>query len=359
MAEGEGDGEDRTEAASARRLQRAREQGHVPLSREVGPLAALGAVTLALMIVGPASGRTLTLRLRDMLAESGEFDPSGAHALIVARHAVSLVAATAGPLVLAAVLPGAAATLLQSNFLLSTASLMPDFARLDPRRGLRRVAGRETLVQLVKALAKAGVLGFAMWRVLKSDLPALFAAPLWQPELLWDRLARELARLLLLLAGAQALIAGLDLLWVRYTHAASLRMSKQELKEEHKETEGNPQIKGRLRQLARQRARRRMMAAVPKAAVVVTNPTHYAVALAYERGGKGAPRVVAKGLDEIAAKIREVAEAHKIPLVANPPLARALYRVELDMEIPAEHFRAVAEIIAYVWRLRPRTAPRR
>jgi flagellar biosynthetic protein FlhB len=140
--------------------------------------------------------------------------------------------------------------------------------------------------------------------------------------------------------------------------ARKLRMSRQEQKDEHKESDGNPQVKARLRQLARSRARKRMMTAVPKAAVVITNPTHFAVALAYERGTKGAPRLVAKGADEVAERIREIAREHRVPVVANPPLARALFRIEIDTEIPSEHFKAVAEIIAYVWRMRAKVARR-
>ena len=137
-----------------------------------------------------------------------------------------------------------------------------------------------------------------------------------------------------------------------------MRMTRQEVRDEHKESDGDPQIKARRRALQRQRARRRMLAAVPKATVVVTNPTHFAVALAYERAGGAAPRVVAKGMDEVARRIREVAMATGVPLVANPPLARALHQVALDAEIPAEHYKAVAEIIAYVWRLRTRLGGR-
>jgi flagellar biosynthetic protein FlhB len=151
--------------------------------------------------------------------------------------------------------------------------------------------------------------------------------------------------------AAQAGIAALDLLWVHLRHSRSLRMSRHDILEEHKETEGDPRVKARLKQIRMFRARKRMLAAVPKATVVITNPTHYAVALAYDRGRHAAPRVVAKGVDALAARIREVAEANRIPLVANPPLARALYRVELDADIPAEYYQAVAEIIAYVWRL--------
>lgn len=150
------------------------------------------------------------------------------------------------------------------------------------------------------------------------------------------------------------MVAAGDVLWVRWRHGRQLRMSRQDIQDELKDTEGDPRIRARIRQLRQQRARRRMLAEVPKATVVITNPTHYAVALAYDRAKHAAPRVVAKGVDAMAARIRDMAADHRVPLVANPPLARALYRVELDAEVPAEHFQAVAEIIAYVWRLRQR-----
>ena len=172
-----------------------------------------------------------------------------------------------------------------------------------------------------------------------------------QPGALLDRLARGLLHLAMLVLGAQAIFAGLDLVLVRVRYARRMRMSREEQREETKETEGDPRVKARLRRLRAARARRRIMAAVPTATVVVTNPTHYAVALRYEQGKGGAPRVVAKGMDEVAARIRAIAEENRVPLVANPPLARALYTVELDREVPAEHFQAVAEVIAYVWRL--------
>ena len=160
---------------------------------------------------------------------------------------------------------------------------------------------------------------------------------------------------ILVVLPAQAAIAAVDFLWVSLRHARGLRMSRHDIIEEQKETEGDPRVKARLRQIRMARARRRMLAAVPKATVVITNPTHYAVALVYDRAKHAAPRVVAKGVDTLAARIREVAAENRVPLVANPPLARALYRVEVDADIPAEHFQAVAEIIAYVWRLgRPR-----
>jgi flagellar biosynthetic protein FlhB len=160
--------------------------------------------------------------------------------------------------------------------------------------------------------------------------------------------------MLMVTAGVQGLVALADVVRARLKYARDLRMSREEMRRELRESEGDPHVKARFRQLRMQRSRRRMLAAVPKATVVVTNPTHYAVALAYEQATGGAPKVIAKGVDELAARIRATAEDNHVPLVANPPLARALYRVELDAEIPAEYFQAVAEIIAYVWRLNGR-----
>ena len=200
-------------------------------------------------------------------------------------------------------------------------------------------------------MAKIAVIGFVLWRVLMADLPGLMLAPFGDPNQLLARAAGPVLHVLLVVLAAQAVIAVLDFVWVILRHTRGLRMSRHDIQEEQKETEGDPRVKARLRQIRTFRARRRMLAAVPKATVVITNPTHYAVALAYDRAKHAAPRVVAKGVDSLAARIREAAEANRVPVVANPPLARALYRVEVDADIPAEHYQAVAEIIAYVWRL--------
>jgi flagellar biosynthetic protein FlhB len=249
---------------------------------------------------------------------------------------------------------GAAATLAQTRFLVHLGALQPDLARLDPRRGLKRIGGRETLIQAGRALLKLGILGWAGWHALGGIVPDAGRMLVEPPGVLLDRLVRGLLHLAMLVLGAQAVFAGLDLVLVRLRYARRMRMSREEQREETKEAEGDPHVKGRLRRLRTARARQRMMAAVPGATVVITNPTHYAVALRYDQGKGGAPRVVAKGVNEVAARIRAVAEESRVPLVANPPLARALYKVELDREVPAEHFQAVAEVIAYVWRLRGR-----
>jgi flagellar biosynthetic protein FlhB len=341
---------DKTQPPTARRIERARGMGQVPLSREVSGLAGLGAATLVLMMSGPALSQALVGRLAGILARADTLGPIPAlHAAVVAGGLVL------APLTLAVLLASVTSTLLQTGFLFRPEAMMPDPARLDPRRGLSRIFGVGALVEQGKSLAKIGVLGYAAWRVLSGALPMLDSAVLWMPVQLADHLLRQVLHLMLMMLGAQAVIAGADVAWVRYRHFSGLRMTRDEVKQEGKESDGNPQIKARLRQIRHARARQRMMAAVPAATVVVTNPTHYAIALAYDRGKRGAPRVVAKGVDEVAARIREMAQENRVPLVANPPLARALYSVDLDAEIPAEHFKAVAEIIAYVWRLRGRT----
>ncbi len=344
-------GEDRTEAPTQRRLQRARDEGQVPISREVAGLAGLGAASLVIAVFGPVLGRNLLARLADMLVISPQVTVGSA--LTACCVATAMVTA---PIVLGVLAASVAGSLLQTGFLLNPAALRPDLARLNPMRGIKRIFGPAGLVEIGKSIVKLAVLGVAVYHVLSANLLGLKAALVWLPGQSVGQTSQLFIQLAKTVLGAQLAIAGADVLWVRYRHAQQLRMSKQDVRQDAKEADGNPQVKQRLRQIRMMRSRKRMLAAVPTATVVVTNPTHYAVALAYDRSNGGAPRVVAKGMDEVAARIREVAQDNRVPLVANPPLARALYRVELDAEIPAEHFKMVAEIIAYVWRLRRRAA---
>ena len=347
----EDDAGERSETATARRLQRARDAGQVPLSREAPTLAVLAAAALLLALEAPRAAHTLTGQLAELLSQIDRQNPTTA--LRIAGLAILQAAA---PFVLAAMVAGAAAVIAQTGGMVNYGALLPDLSRLSPSRGLARLLSVTALLDLGKSLAKLFAAGIAVWSVLAAALPMLPTALLWHPGALLDRAGREVLRVLLALLGTQAAIAGFDILRARWAHARNLRMTRQELRDEHKETEGDPHIKARIRRLRFQRARKRMLRAVPKAAVVITNPTHYAVALSYERGSAGAPRVVAKGVDAMAARIREIARAHHVPMVANPVLARALYPVELDAEIPRELFQTVAEIIAYIWGLRRRVA---
>jgi flagellar biosynthetic protein FlhB len=346
MAE-QGDAQERTEDPSARRLEKAREEGQVALSPELPALAVLGGAATMLAMTAPGMGRALVDRLGVMVEQ--------AHVLTLAQAkelALGTLMITALPFVAAAIVLSAAATLLQTGFLLRAEAALPDLSRLSPARGLARVFGVDSLINGAKSVIKIAVVGTAAWMVLGAALPDLARAFDWEAENLVAQTAVLVLRMLIAMLVAQALITVADMLITRIRHTRSLRMSRQELRDEHKEMEGDPHIKARLKRMRLQRGRRRMLAEVPKATVVITNPTHYAVALAYDRGGDAAPRIVAKGVDEMAARIRETAQAHGVPIVANPPLARALYPHELDRAIPAEFFAPVAEIIAYVWRLR-------
>lgn len=347
------DAEDRTQAPSERRQLRAREEGKAPLSRELVTASSLATAALLLALAVPSLARDLAIRLRNMLADAA-LDPGRA-----LEQAGLAWAASTGPVLVALVLAGMAAVLLQTGFLIHGSAMLPDLARLDPRRGLKRVFGLDNGVEALKALAKLGVLGWAVWSAFRSAWPDVPGSLLWTPETLAEHVARTLLHMVLLVLAAQCGIALLDTAWTRWRFTQRLRMSREDLRQESKESDGDPKVKGRLRQLRLARAKRRMLAAVGKATVVITNPTHYAIALAYERGGSAAPRVVAKGVDDVAARIREAAEKAGVPLVANPPLARALYLVALDAEVPAEHFKLVAEVIAYVWRLRGIAGQRR
>ncbi len=313
------------------------------------------------LVRSPAAGvvatvlpSTLPRATRDLAAVlTGASRLAVTDALGLAAHAIAL---TAAPFIAAALIAGSLAVLLQTGFLIHLDSLMPDLSRLDPRRGLRRIGGPATLLETAKALLKLAAAGGFGWHVMRTILPRLGDAMTLEPASLLRMLSSDIEALVIAMLAVQAAIAGADVMRVRVQHALSLRMSRHEVREEQKDSDGDPRIKARIKALRRQRARQRMMAAVPKATVVVTNPTHYAVALAYNRGNGDAPRVVAKGVDAMAARIREVAREHRVPVVANPPLARALHLVELDAQIPADHYKAVAELIAYVWGLRTRRA---
>jgi flagellar biosynthetic protein FlhB len=350
---GGGHEEDRTEAATPRRLQRAREQGQVPVSRELTTFAGLAAVGLVVFMAAPGVAREVAVRLSVFLANAHQLSADGS---AVQTAGLVWLRATA-PFVLAAMLAGVAVVLLQTRFLLSGKALRVDISRVNPLAGFKRLFSVSSLVEAAKSLVKLAVLGVVLWQVVYADVPGLLRAIYGEPGQLLARLMWPLQHVIFVVLAAQAAIAAGDYFWVTLRHARGLRMSRHELQEEQKETEGDPRVKGRIKQIRSVRARRRMLAAVPKATVVITNPTHYAVALLYDREKHAAPRVVAKGVDSLAARIREVAESNRIPLVANPPLARALYRVDVDATIPAEHYQAVAEVIAYVWRLgRPRGA---
>lgn len=347
------EGGERNLPATQRRLEQAREQGQVARSRELPAflLVALGAG--ALYAAGPALVDRFGALVRGGLAITP------ADALDPARMLPRLGAAALDALLLSAPFFGAAvalallAPLALGGWTLSAKAVQPDLARLDPLRGIGRMFSAQGAAELAKALAKAGVLlAAAVWLiwVQRGEFAALVAQP---PGIAFAAALRLVGLDALVFAAALGLVAAADVPFVLWRHHQDLRMTQEEVRRENREMEGDPRLKSRIRSLQRETARRRMMAEVPKADVVVTNPQHYAVALAYREGRMGAPRVLAKGADLVAARIRDIARASGVPLLEAPPLARALYRhAELGAEVPKALYTAVAQVLAWVYRLR-------
>jgi flagellar biosynthetic protein FlhB len=335
---------ERTEPASQRKIEKARQEGEVALSREaVGFLALLFAVGAAALVL-PGEGRRLMAALAGTLAQGGTREP-----WLAVKDWTGVFLALAWPVAGAAVLGAVIATLMQTRGAITTKGLLPNLAKISPMAGAKRLFGAEGWLEFLRTLIKIVTVGAALWFV-GRDLPGLAVLMEAPPAALLGAAGQGATRLALATLAVFALLAGFDLLVVRHRHLERLRMTRQEVREEMKETEGDPMIRARLRQLRESKGRSRMMAAVPRAAVVITNPTHYAVALEYEAGKAAAPKVVAKGVDAMAARIREVAREAGVPLVSDPPLARSLYRLDLDTEIPPEHWDAVARIIAFIMR---------
>ncbi len=344
--EDEGGGGERTEPATPRRIEKARQEGQVALSKEAVGFAALLASALAAIMLLPVQVRELAAAMRGLLGRAHELQAERA-----AADWAGLFLDLAWPVAGAAGLAAVAVTLLQTRGAISAKSLVPKLSKISPLTGAKRLLGVDGLLEFLRTLAKMLIVMAALWFVARDlpDVAPLLEAP---PAEVFARAGDGVLRLLLATLVAFAFLAGVDVLITRHRHLQKLRMSRQELKEEQKESEGDPAIRGRLRQLREQRGRQRMMAAIPRAAVVVTNPTHYAVALEYNPGQSAAPKLVAKGVDVMAARIREKAREAGVPIVSDPPLARALHRLDLDTEIPAEHWDAVARIIAFVMRAR-------
>ena len=288
----------------------------------------------------------------DLLLQQPSINPATALRRIVLASSLDVLPLIALPAVASVLAIG-----LQTGFAVSLTPLQPRLDRISPAAGLARLFSQQNLFDTVKAILKLVVLSLILALVIAPDLQKLASSAFDRPRQLPSALLATIFRICLLVLALQAAIAVGDMLWTRFTFIRSMRMTRSEVKEETKDTEGDPHVKSRLRQLRFKRTRQRIRAAVPRATVIVTNPTEYAVALAYDRARGGAPRVVAKGMNLVAKAIRDLAHHHGIPLVANPPLARALYLLEITAEIPPEHYKAVAEIIAYVWRLRAQIAP--
>jgi flagellar biosynthetic protein FlhB len=354
MAEGEQSSEDRTEAPSQRRLQEARDAGQLPVSRDLGTLAMMAGAAMGASMLAPGLAVRMATQCAAMFDELDRISIAdgrlGGHLSQAALSAALLAGSIIAPAMACAI----GCTLLQTQFYIGAAPLKFDLSRISPLAGFGRMFSRRRVLDFLKSLLRLTILSIVLWSVLRHTLSA--SIPVLNSDVgrLLPAAGGQLGALVRPMLMLLVVSAAADVFLVRYQHMQSMKMSRQDLKMEMKQSNGDPFIKARLRRMREQRSRRRMMDKVKTAAVVLTNPTHYAVALAYERGGDSAPRVVAKGADLIAARIREEAAANGVPVVENPPLARALFKVELDQEIPADHYRAVAEVIAFVWKLKNR-----
>ena len=345
--------QDRNLPASEKRKRRAREDGQVPRSRELNHFAVLGVVGAVLMVVAAP----LSNWLRQALAESLDFDrqavtdPQQMGLALQALIGKALLVVL--PLGLVSIVVAIAATVVAGGWNFSTKAIRPNFGRFNPISGLGRLFNKQHLIDLMKMTLLALVIGTVGYQYIRSEFDALVGLLMVPLPQAFSRLGGLMATvfgLMLLVLGAWALV---DVPLQRFLWLERLKMTREEAKQEHKEAEGNVEVKGKIRARMREMSRKRMLSAVPAADLVVMNPTHYAVALKYDESRMGAPRVVAKGTDLMAMKIRDLARESKVPVLQAPPLARALYaHVELDQEVPAALFAAVAQVLAWVYQLR-------
>ncbi|MET0274898.1 MAG: flagellar biosynthesis protein FlhB [Phenylobacterium sp.] len=348
MAE-ENDAASKTEEPTPRKLEQAREKGDVAKTQDLPNMASLAAAAGVLAIAGGWMSRDLASALTPFLARPDAISLVNGGAVEVARQSILAAAPLMLAVILAAGLAGGAGHLMQTGLMYTPDKLKLDFKKVSPLGGFKRLFGLDGLMNFIKSVLKVVVTGAVAYWVLKPFWPQVVGLSALDPVAMLPLTAEILRRLVFAVAGLLLVIAGADWFWQKQRFMARMRMSKEELKEDFKQSEGDPHVRARQKQIRAERSRRRMMQAVPGATVVVMNPTHYAVALRYEQGEDEAPLCVAKGLDTLALKIREIAEEAGVPVIEDPPLARALYAaVEVDDMIPPAHYQAVAKIIGFI-----------
>lgn len=345
------DASERTEEATAKKIEDALNKGQTPYSREAPAFASLLAILAVLGLVAADATADLVRVLARFLDNSADLRlEEGTDATALALKLYSATAIFLLPIVSVLAAAGVAAALAQSSPRMVGDRIQPKLERISILAGVKRIFGSQGLVEFLRSLFKFAVVGAVAVLVLRNEIPTTIRAVFVDPALLPGQMLAIAIRLLSVICSATIILVAADLVWTRIKWKRDLRMSRREIKDEIKQAEGDPILKARIRSAQKDRSRRRMLTTVPRATVVITNPTHFAVALAYARGSGGAPRVVAKGSDLVALKIREIAAGHDIPIVENPPLARALYyAVEIDRFIPEDFYRAVAQVLFFVY----------
>lgn len=354
MAEGEQEDEtQKTEEPTPKKLEESRKKGQVALSREINNWVMLFVGTIVILVIGPSALSALTEHMKSYI-ERAHLMPSipGGFGFLLGDTFWATLGILALPLIIL-MIAAFLAPFMQIGPLFAPEVIKPDISKISPMQGFKRLFSMKSIMEFVKGIFKIGIIGVVGTILLfpfYANVDHMIGLPL---PLMMEELSSLVLRLMSGILVVLLVVAVIDLIYQRYEHYKKMRMTKQELKDEYKQTEGDPQVRAKLRQLRQEKARARMMQAVPEADVVITNPTHYSLALKYDPDEMDAPVLVAKGIDEVAMRIREVAKEHDIPLFENKPLARVLYdTVELDEMIPPEHYQAVAEVISYIFKLR-------
>lgn len=354
-----GDDQEKTEQASPKKRADARKKGQVPTSRDVSSAILILVVVLVFKGLGP----TFFAKIKGIMVatfSSLSMAPMTSSTFTgLMQQGMLSVLLIVGPIVGLMALVGGLSVIVQHGILWTPDPIMPQFSRIDPLAGFKRIFSATAVANLIKTILKFLVIGFVAYKVFRDELSTVVTmTQLNLPEIV-ELSGDVLTHLVLKLGLVVAVIGAADLGFQRWEHERKLKMSKQEVKDEAKQSDGTPLVKSRIRSLQREMAKKRMMADIPTADVIVTNPTHLAVALRYQASDMGAPRVVAKGAGFIAERIKAIAAEHKIPIVENKPVARSLFKtVDIGKEIPSEIYRAVAEILAYVYKLKGKGAKR-
>jgi len=347
----EQDKDSKTEEPTAKRLREARQKGNLARSEEVGHWFILAGATAVIALLSGTLANTVVETFTPFLERPHQFAVSPEGLSLLADHVGFAMALILLPILFVLMAAGATGQLFQNAPTWTAEKLKPELKKISPLSGLKRIFSISNLVEFTRALIKLAIVVALVLLVIWPDrefLPLLISM---DPLMILHMIVREALILLGAVLAVLGAIAAADLLYQRWKHVRDLRMTKQEVKDEHKQAEGDPHVRARLRSLRSERSRQRMMQAVPRADVVITNPTHFAVALEYDSERMAAPTLVAKGADLVAKRIRDLAGEHGIPIVSNPPLARALYAHDIGREVPEEQYKAVAEVIGYVLRL--------
>jgi flagellar biosynthetic protein FlhB len=353
----EGDFQEKTEKPTGKKRSKAREEGNVAKSREVGSLAVVLAGLSTLCLFGSFMYGHIGILMRESFSmiQTPTLELPGVTAL--AEHVLGSYIVIVLPVMIGVALVGVLSNLAQVGIMFSWKAMAPKFSKLNPLKGLAKLASKQAFMELFKSVAKIALVGLIAYRTFKGEMDQLPELGGMDVSAIGLYILKVILKMFLRVCVVMAFLAIIDYAFQKWQHEEKLKMTKQEVKEENKQTEGDPLVKSRIRKVQMEAARRRMMQEVPKADVVVTNPVHLALAIRYDRAVMNAPRVVAKGSELVAEKIKALAREHGIPIVENKELAQSLYKaVDIEEEIPSDFFQAVAEVLAYVYRIKGKVA---